>query len=337
MYHQPQLAIAGAAIRAAAGRTQQAESGLLPSVSLSADYTRLGPASRINVGSVGGTFTAGGYTANFAGQQLLYNFGHTQAQVAQSRDQQSSASQAFAQTRQDVINQVKQGYYTLLQNQRLVEVQQSNVASQQAHLDLARARFDAGVAPRADVVRAEAAVSQAQFNLVTVQNTAAVSRVTLNAAMGIDVRTPTRVQETKEQLPTLPEPAALVEQALACRPEIRQLCADVSAAQEAVKAARTANRPGFFADANYGLRGATFPPDNASWSYGVSLQWPLVDSGLTRGRVEEAEANLASAQAKLCQGELTVESEVTQAYLSMQAAGQQVITAMAGVASARRA
>ena len=112
------------------------------------------------------------------------------------------------------------------------------------------------------------------------------------------------------------------------------MCADVSAAQEAVKAARTANRPGFFADANYGLRGATFPPDNASWSYGVSLQWPLVDSGLTRGRVEEAEANLASAQAKLCQGELTVESEVTQAYLSMQAAGQQVITAVAGVASA---
>jgi len=328
---QPALALSGAALAAAAGRTRQAASGYFPTLSVSAQRTQVGPSAG---GGAGGTSTGGAYTTNLSGRQLLYDFGKTPSQVAQARNAQQSASQALAQARQDIVNQVKQAYYTLLQDRRLVKVQERNVSDQQAHLELARARFEAGLAPHSDVVRAETAVSNAILNLATAQNAAAVARVTLNIVMGVDARARTTAEETEEPLPALPAAEALVEQALGNRPEIRQLRADVAAAQAAVSVARTTNRPSLFANGNYGLSGTDFPPSDKSWAYGVSLQWPIFDVGLTKGRVEETQANVRSALANLRQGEQTVGSEVVQAYLDVRTADQKVKAAAGEVANA---
>jgi outer membrane protein TolC len=331
--HQSQIAIAAANAAAAAGRTRQALSAYFPTLSLSAEHNRIGPAATGGTGAVGGRFTVGGYTTSIAGTQLIYDFGKTPSQVGQARQSEESALDSLAQTRQDTVNQVKQAYYSLLQNQRLVEVQRSNVASQRAHLDEARARFTAGVAPRADVVTAETALASATFNLATAQNTAAVSRVTLNTALGIDVRTPVIVQQAEEPAPAV-TPATLVEEALARRRDIAQLRAQVSAAENALRAARTTNLPDLLLVGAYGLRGGTFPGDTRSWSYGVSLQWPFFDVGVTRGGIEVARANVQGARAQLIQGEQTASSEVVQAYLNVQTAAQKVTSAAAEVANA---
>jgi len=213
-------------------------------------------------------------------------------------------------------------------------VQQQNVDDQQAHLDLARARYQAGVAPRSDVVTAEAAVANAVLNLANAQNAVAAARVNLNLALGVDVRTPTRVEQTQEVGPSLPDPAQLVEEAFANRPAVRQSRADVEAADSALRVARRTNWPGFFVNGSYGLTGSTFPPENSSWAYGVSMTWPLVDVGLTKGRIREAEANLFATRTQLRQTEQTVSSQVVQAYLNVQTARQKVTAAGAEVASA---
>jgi outer membrane protein len=327
---QPQMALADASVRAAAGRTRQS----LPTVSVGSQYTQTGPARGGGTGAVGSTFTTGGYTTNFSGRQLLYDFGRTPAEIAQARAQQSSARQGLAQTRQDIVEQVKQSYYQLLQNEQLVDVQKRNLADQQAHLDLTQALLDAGKAPRSDVVKAQTSVASAVLQVTTAQTDEAIARVNLNVAMGVDARTPTTVEETEAAPPALPEPAALVEQALASRPAVAQSRANVNAAEQAARAAQRGNRPALYASANYGLSGATFPPGRESYSYGVSVQWSVFDAGLTRGRLEEARASLLSAQADLRQLEQQVTSEVTQAYLNVQSAEQMVTEAGAEVTNA---
>jgi outer membrane protein TolC len=286
------------------------------------------------VGAVGGQFTAGGYTTNFSARELIYDFGKTPSAVGQARRQYDAAFQAYRQARQDLVLQVKQAYYTLLQDQQLVGVQQQNLSDQQAHLDLARARFEAGAAPRADVVRAEAAVAEAELNLATGQNAAAGARVNLNLAIDVDVRTPTQVEETEESAPAGLDPATLVEQAFAHRASVQQARADVEAAGDALRGARASNRPALSLTGNYGLSGSTFPPDSGSWAYGVSLQWPLLDVGLTRGRVQEAEAGLLSAQAGLRTTEQSVGAQVVHTYLDVQTACRAVCTAQSEVGSA---
>jgi TolC family type I secretion outer membrane protein len=328
---QPQVILAQAQVMAARGATVEAESGYVPSITMSGGHTR---SSTAGVGAVGGVFTTGGYTANVSGRQLLYDFGRTPAAVAQARRQQDAAEYALQQTRQTTINQVKQAYYTLLQDQRLTEVQRQNVADQRAHLDLARAQFEAGVAPRADVVRGEAAVSSAIVSLVAAQSTEAVARVNLNMAIGIDVRTPVRVEET-EEAPPLPPEADVVAEALRRRPEVRQLEARVAAAEEALRVARANDRPALYLVGNYGLRGTEFPPTDRGWSYGVSLSWSLFEMEQTRGLVAQAKGNLAAAQANLAAGRQEVASQVVQAYLNVQTAEAQVAASAADVANAQ--
>jgi outer membrane protein len=327
--NQPQLAVVATTVQAAAGRTQQAVSGYYPTASLSAQRTQSGS----NVEGLGGG-RAGGYSTTVSASQLLYDFGRTPAQVGQARSSQQAAQQGYAQAQQDVVNDVKQAYYTLLQSQRLVEVQHSNVAAQQAHLELTQARFKVGLAPHSDVVRAQTAVSEAIYLLANAENAAAVSRANLNVVMGVDARAPTTVAEADEPAPTgadAPDPVAL---ALSRRPEIAQLRASVQAAQQGVKLARTTDLPDVFADASYGLSGSDLPPDVRSWSYGVALQWPFYSDGLTKGRVQEAEASLHAAQETLRQGEQNVGFEVVQASLNVQTAEQNVISSAAQVTSA---
>jgi len=336
LQHQPQLTISTGSAQSAAGRTVEAKSAERPDLSLSAQYNKSGPANRGGA-TPGTSFNAGIYTASLSGRQLLYDFGRTPASIAAARDQQVSAEQAYRQTRQDVITNVKQGYYTLLGDQRLVEVQKGNLSDQQAHLDLAQARFDVGVAPRADVYRAEAAVEQARFTLMQAVTAAAQARVDLNVAMGIDTRLPTQVTETQEPMPPMPPLTELVEQAYLQRPEIQQLRASVQAAEEGVKVAQTTNAPSISLDASYGWSGTTFPPNNRSWSYGVALSWPFYDGGFTKGAIEVAKGNLLSAQGQLCLGQETVAQDVARAYLNVQSAAVQVETAAAAVKSSQEA
>jgi outer membrane protein TolC len=222
----------------------------------------------------------------------------------------------------------------MLLNEGLVGVQRRNVSDRQAHLAEAQARVDVGLAPPADVVRAVAAVAEAVFSLASAQNAAANARIGLNLAMGIDVRTPTQVEDAEEPMPALPDVSALVAQALANRPTMKQARADLRASEESLRLARMGHLPSLFADGSYGWSGADFPPTNRSYSYGVSLQWPIFDSGLTSGRIKEAEGSLMIARANLRQNEQAVSQEVTQAYLALQTAEQQVAVSKVEVANA---
>ncbi len=331
--NQPQLILARYAAEAARARVSEAASGLYPSFSASAAYTRTGPGSVSGGGASGGS-VGGSYSSAISGQELIYDFGKTSGSVGQARSQAESAQQGLQQSYQDTINQVKQGYYTLLQVTALVGVQESAVRDQRAHLDLAKARFEAGVAPRADVARAEAALADAVLGLATAQNTAATARVNLNLALGVDVRTPTRIKESREGDLELKDSATIVEQALENRPAARQARADAEAARMALKVARATNRPDLILDGSYAWRGSSFPPSDRSWSYGLGLSWPFLNFGLTSGRIREAEANLRAGETRLRQTELSVGSEVVQAYLNVQTARQKVTTSESEVASA---
>jgi outer membrane protein len=323
--HNPQTALAEAGVISASGRTKTAEAGLLPSLDLSSQYSKSGP---VKIGSDTSS------SAALSGRQLIYDFGLTAATVSQARKSEEASRQSYAQTRQNIINQVKQSYYTLLQNQRLVEVQQQNVADGQANLDLAKARFEAGLAPRADVIKAETTLASANFNLASAKNAAELSRLNLNLAMGIDGNTPTQVVESEESSPALTDRAALVAQALAARPEMLSARASLAAAQESLRAARVGNAPAFNLNADYGLKGTSFPPHDDSWSYGASVSFPLFDGGANAGQIKSAQGSLQAAEAQLRQSEQTVGSDVITAYFNLRTAEEKIISSQAEVANA---
>ncbi len=327
--HQPSLTVARQAVTTAQARLQQTQAGLQPTVGLSSGFTDV-PISPARAGSEG-------FAVNATLRKLLYDYNHTRDLVRQATAQTQVSQANLTRAQSDLVFQVKQAYYNYAQALRLVEVQAANVRNRQDHLAQARARVTAGLGLPIDVVRAETAVADAILNLTLARNTAAVNRVVLAQLMGLDPRTPLVTGEADEPAPRADDVNALLQTALAQRPEIRQAQATLQASGFAVTAAKSGNAPVVVGSVGYGVQDTTFPPTRDTLTLGIAVQWSAFDAGLTKGRVTEAQANQATAQAQLDIAVLTVTSDVAQAYINVKSAEQRVVTAAAQVTNAQDA
>jgi outer membrane protein len=348
LHHQPTITEASAGIEAARGRTQQMRSGLRPTLGVTAGYSHVETIATETSATSGGTSSTGGGTITTGGggvtvagyqaagtlRQLLFDFNHTRDLVRQGVALERAAAANLTRVQSDLVLQVKQAFYTTVQDQRLVGVNESNVRNQQAHLALARARLGSGLGLPSDVVRAETAVADAILNLNVARNNASVSRVNLALLLGVDPRTPLQPSETGEPAVSTNDVNALVQTALTQRPDIRQFAENLRSTEYGVSAAKTTNAPAVVGSIGASTRGANFPPGNDFLTIGVNVVWTPFDGGLTAGRVREARANRLSAQAQLTGTQLTVTSDVSQAYLNLRTAEQRVTTADAEVANA---
>lgn len=350
--NQPDILTARAGVETAAGRTQQSRSGLFPIVGVSAGYAYTQGRSTggfitgtggTGTGGTGGTGGAGsfgsiGSASNWSGsvnaRQLLFDFEHTRNLVRQSTALERVATANLTRVQQDLVFQVKQAFYTFVQDTRLVSVNEANVRNQEAQLALAQARLNAGLGLPSDVVRAQTAVAEAIQNLDVARNNASVSRVNLNLLMGIDARTPFLATESGEPPVTIDDLNALIQTALRRRPEVVQAQANLQAAEFGVSAARTTSAPIVAANVGASTRGSDFPPKQDSLSIGASVNWDPFDGGLTAGRVREARAIVDIARADVQRQRLTVTSDISTAYLNLRTAEQRVTTANAEAANA---
>src|SRR2546430_2369729 len=99
--------------------------------------------------------TTGFYQNSVTLNQLFYDFGTTRSQVDTAQFNLKAANSDAETTVQTVVVNVQQAYFNLQQTQRLVTVNEEAINQFQKHLDLAKGRFKAGVAPKIDVTTAE--------------------------------------------------------------------------------------------------------------------------------------------------------------------------------------
>ncbi len=324
LQNQATIRQAQAQIQAETGALRQARAGQLPTVSASTT-TQItgGPGS--------------GHTqTQFAATQVLLDFGRTGALVSEARQTRAADVASLTGTTDDVVLSVKQAYYTLLEDEHLVAVFQQNLTQQQAHLAETRAQEAAGVTPHTTVLTAEAAVASAQFDLVTARNTAALARINLLVAMGVDVRSSVSTVETAEPTAPVPSEDDAVTLALAQRPEIVRDLDLIRAAQAGIRFASTGNLPALDATASYSPNaGATGIGQQRSIAVAVGMQWNFLDFGATAGAVEQARGQVAIAEETLYTDRQSITNEVVQARLNLLTAEAQLTNAEAEVAGAQ--
>lgn len=358
------IIVARANVDAAEGRAQQAWSNLNPHLRFNASYSQAllntggsgvaaggggaatgatgGGATSANAsqqsqtaglgGAVG--FTSSNYSVGGSLNQLLFDFGHTRAQVNQAEQLTEVAAANLTTAQADLVLQTKRAFYLLVQNQRLVGVQESNLTNQQAHLAEAKGRFGTGLGLPADVTRAETAVSQAISTLTQARNDAQLARVALALLMGIDPRTPLSVSDSGESAIEVPEVEGLFNMALERRPELAAGLAAIRAGEFGVRAAETTSAPSLGASLAYNRRGlSSFEFDTLFLT--LSIAFEAYDGGLTAGRVREAEAQLIAQKAQLDGTRRRVLSDVATAYLDLKTAEQRLEAAEAGEINAR--
>ena len=322
--NQPSVRQASAQVDARAGSVKQARSGLLPGVYVSSSSEVAGSSSSSGVQVSGGV------------EQLIYDMGRSRAGLDQARYLLEAGVSELAGSRADLINSVKQAYYGFLRSSKLLSVYQENLKAQEGHVAMAQAKMEAGVAPKADLLKAESAAASARVDLVVAGNDAALARVELNSTMGVNVQNPTEITDSAEPDAPVPTVEDALQQALRNRPEVRGVRNQVAAAQSAVDVAAAGDRPSFSTSISDSYRSESGFDDHDSWTWMVNAQWQPFDSGLTRGKVEQARAQLVSAQESFYETRQTISSQVVSARLYVVAAQESLAAARLEVASAQQ-
>jgi TolC family type I secretion outer membrane protein len=306
----------------------QAQSGFYPQVQGSLAKTLRTTNSTSTFQGSGVPRAATGNTTGFNQSsvtlnQLLYDFGTTKSRVDTAQFNLHAANSDAETTVQTVIVNVQQAYFGLQQAQRLVTVSEEAIAQFQKHLDLAKGRFKAGVAPKIDVTTAEVDLSNAQLNLITAKNNRLVARVTLNNAMGIKSSDVYRVEEPTSTVHGQIALEEAVELAMRLRPEMISQRAQEKAAEAAIKTAQGDFFPTVIGSANYTYSGIEFPLVY-NWNVVGTVNIPIFSGFLTKQQVAQARANFLRTKAN---GEVLQQNillEVSQALLNLEAARERL-------------
>jgi outer membrane protein TolC len=262
-------------------------------------------------------------STNFSMSQLLFDFGRTLDSIRAAIASVEASNADLDTTRQTVILNTKQAYYSVLANQRLLQVADETVQQNQKHLEEAQARFQVGLAPRFDVTQAQVQLSTAQLNQVTARNNVALARETLRTAMGVTGPFPFVLVDTLQRGALALNDEALLTQAYTHRPELRSIQAQQRAAAEQVSALQKQYLPSITGNAQYNWSGREYPLQQG-WLWGVTLTFPLFDDFQTVGQVGEARANLRGLQAEEDDLRQQIALEVRQSFLNVRQAEESI-------------
>jgi outer membrane protein len=341
--HQPQLQQAQASTRAATARADQSRAGLLPQLGASGSVQRSGGPVHITTLAPGGgttSFTRDVSSTTWSGtisaEQVLFDPG-TFYRWRSAGSSAEAQRQTEGTTRLDVVSGVRAAYFAARADRDLARVARDTVTNDQAHLSQAQAFVDVGTQAPIAVASARAALASAQLALIQAENGYANAKTQLAQAMGLEAWDDFDVGD--DTLPAVPGEDgaldALLGEAMAARPELASLSAQVKAEQAARTAARTGYLPTVSARATYGASGPHINDTDQSWTAGLNLSWSLFDGGLTRARVQEAEANLDGLRAQETALRTSIRVALEQAFLGVRAARSSVQAATEAEASAR--
>lgn len=342
---------ADASLKAAAARVDQAWSSFLPRLTASYSYTRLSPMTAPTLLPAGVTIATtdpvGTVNPNtvvvptpafsfpilldnhaLVGQIVVpisdYFFRISQSYTAASQAQEAARHDARAARAKAYADGVMT-YYSWLRARGAVTVAEQALKDQQQHLKDAKQLFTAGMASKADMLRAETGVASAELQVERTRNLATLTEAQLRLALHEPATVSLRPADEISApgvLPTTDLPTA-VAHAEKARPELLALDANVRALRKQAQAARGVYYPQIAGVGNITYASPNqrrIPQTNEwfpTWAVGVQASWSPNDifTGAADGSNAAARADALANQAETAkQG---IELEVTQAHQSV--------------------
>lgn len=307
--HNPRLRASDARVAAAAGRANQAKVWSNPELELNADewpVTGGGRGFRDAIQTIGIS-----QTLPYPGKKKL------DREIGGAGVKVSEAELALRQT--EIVRDVKAGFSSVLAAERQVEVSQELVSVAKASADATRKRVDAGGATYQEQLRAEVQLEQARTELAGLERERAAARQALVTVIG---RPELREAKFSGQLAETPEAPLLLlgsEASLANHPSAAVAQGNLARAELERRRARLEPYPDVKASVSGGRLGQS---DQGIIQLGLSVPLPILDR--SKGRQQEAEANVQVAEAEVLVVQQQLQRELHNAHTRYATAVEQV-------------
>jgi outer membrane protein len=330
-----------------------ATAGYVPKLDLSARYTRLNFFHQGNIKFMGASISGDAFSPVFPNN---YNLQATLTvplsdYVLRVSNSLASAnhSKAAAQfdeqaTRLSVARDARVDYYQWIRAQGASYVAAQALEAARGHYADAKNSYDAGLVSRADLLRAESQVKNAELTVAHYANLTAVSTEQLRVAMGDTGETNYDIGENILLEPppfaVPPSPGAGYAEALERRLEVKQLGESEASLRDQAKVARAGNYPRLDASGDYIYSNPNqryFPPAavfHVTWDVNVVLSWTPTNifGAQAQARAAEAHADEISAKRASLKNGLRLEvnqamNALTEATVSLESAREGLVAA----------
>ncbi|MGA6828866.1 TolC family protein [Nitrospira sp. NS4] len=348
--HHPLLRRSKETALAAEAVTDQAESRYYPELNAYAIQTggTVRPLSAFNVGGAQNKPTSYVESAGFRADQLIYDFGQTAHKVLAERAGQEAAQKDIQTHKATVILKVQQAYIHCLRQKRFIEIAEETVRERGVLRDQIAILYKRNLKSKLDLDFISVELKNAEIQLLQAKNELRAAFAGLNHAMGVRGSEDYTLQDLPAAEASLSTLETLITQALEDRPELLGTADRIKQADERLSSAQAVNLPTIVAQGMSGVihfsdaplnqyAGAQPGQTNLWWGAGAIVSVPIFTGFLIENRVAEARQQKYKAEQRKVDLANRIALEVTDAYLSLQTARQQLIVEEKEVESARSA
>ena len=312
------VAAAVAAYAQARALVAQQRASLFPQISAA------GSARRSGSGGAGGT--SNNFQASLGASWEADVWGALRQSVTSAQASAQATEANLAAARLSAQGELATNYFSLRDADLELGLLRRTVEGYGRAVKITQNRYDAGIAPRTDVLQAQTQLANARADLASLTNTRAQLEHAIAVLIG---KAPAEFAlapaDWNMAVPALP---------LVVPSELLQRRPDIAAAERAVAAAnanigiqRSAYFPSVGLSASLGNSasrvGDLFNASTTLWSLGLSVAQTVFDAGATRARVEGAEAARDAAVARYRQTVLTAFQAVEDNLSSTRALAEQ--------------
>ena len=258
----------------------------------------------------------------------IFDFGARRGRIDAERARLLAANFTFNDVHRQLIYDVTQAYYRLVNAAGQEEAAGANLVNAQNVQQAAEERLRNGLATLPDVLEARSATAQAQYALQAVLGAEQIAQGDLLTALGAPAHTPIRVQPLSElamadSISDTVDDA--IHRAFEQRPDLQAQAAEVRVARAERKQARAAFYPTLSANASPTAQSLYLLQQNLPWGHradltgsaAFNLNWTVFDGGARRSRVEQAEARIRGAAARVAATRDRIEDQVWTAYTNL--------------------
>jgi len=306
-----------------------------PTLGMSGNYTNQNPVLVSTSGLGSQAYNNG--IGNLLLSQTIATFGRLHYQVLAAELNRESLREQLRFQEDVLIDQTVTAYCAALVAERNVTIAEDNLASQRSHLADSRVARKAGTVADFDVLRSEAAVSQAERDLLEALNGRRQSRANLMTLLG--ERVSTEVELEALQLPgTPPENVEKeLDDALARRPDLRAVEQAVAAGEAQVGLAEHLDAPTLVFQSGVTPRNPVGLTPEFQWLTSLALNIPLFDGGNADAQADAARAAVQSLRAQLENAKRNVRLDIFNTWLDLKTRFETIAVARRNVDQAAEA
>ena len=287
----------------------------------------------------GATTESRSYSASAGGSLTLFDGLSEFANLSQSKKQLKSANLTLENLKQNTVFQTMSLYYTVINDQELLKVQEDNLKWNNRNLETITERNKLGAVTIADVYSAQVQSGNAQLGLIQAKNNLETAKSNLLYFLGLnifqnytfrDTLTDQEQNELNSVLTTEQKNLSdLVQEALNNRPDYQSAKLDVESAEEGVTMAFSGHLPRLTGTYDYYLHSNLLKSlsdlsNNRTYSVALNLSIPIFSGFSVENQVEQAKVNVMNKKVDLEDLRRSINQNIQKNYLDVQAAETQM-------------